>query len=505
VSNRKETAVPDTAPTPPTTGTFESLDPGRGTVVGTFPVHDAEQVAAAVDRARIAQSWWWELGWAKRRERLLAWRRDIRAHMDEVADLVHRETGKPVWDAESVDVITTLIHLDWAAKNAERVLQPRRVSPGLFVHLRAELSYEPHGVVGVIGPWNYPLFTPMGSISYALAAGNAVVFKPSEFTPATGVWLAESFARVVPEQPVLQTMTGYGPTGQALIEAGVDKVSFTGSTKVARTIGALCGERLIPYSPEAGGKDAVIVDQDADLGRAVRGALWGALMNSGQSCAGVERVFVHQKVYDEFLERLLDADRDIRSGTGGAARYGPITRPAQFDLIKRHYDEALAHGARLRFGGDSSFHRPYIDPVVFTDAPDDSVIMAEETFGPLLVLQKVRDRDEAVDESNAHDFGLGAAVYSRRHGPEIARRLRSGMVSINAVLVQGAVPALPWGGLGHSGYGRIHGEEGLRSFARSKSIVHPLFGLPAPLDVYSFEAGEGIKEAFRRLSGVLFR
>jgi acyl-CoA reductase-like NAD-dependent aldehyde dehydrogenase len=497
--------VADAAPTPPATGTFESFDPGRGPVIDTFPVHDADHIATVVDQARIAQSWWWDLGWRERRERLLAWRSDIRAHMGEIAELVHRETGKPLWDAESVDVITTLIHLDWAAKNAERVLQPRRVSPGLFVHLRAEISYEPHGVVAVIGPWNYPLFTPMGSISYALAAGNAVVFKPSEFTPATGVWLAESFARVVPEQPVLQTVTGFGPTGQALIEAGVDKVSFTGSTKVARTIGAICGDRLIPYSPEAGGKDAVIVDHDADLNRAVRGALWGALMNGGQSCAGVERVFVHQDVYEPFVDRLVAAAQDVTAGTGGRARYGPITRPAQFDLVRRHFEEALAHGARLRFGGDASFRRPYIDPVIFTDAPDDSVIMSEETFGPLIVVQKVRDRDEAIDESNAHDYGLGAAVYSRRHGPAIARRLRTGMVSINAVLVQGAVPALPWGGLGHSGYGRIHGEEGLRSFARSKSVVHPLFGLPAPLDVYSFEVSPFVQDAFRKVTAVLFR
>jgi succinate-semialdehyde dehydrogenase / glutarate-semialdehyde dehydrogenase len=496
--------VPDSPSTPPSTGTFESLDPGRGTVIGTFPVHDAEEVSAAVDRARIAQSWWWGLSWKDRRARLLAWRADIRHHMDELADLVHRETGKPRWDAESVDVIATLIHLDWAAKHAEKVLRPTRVPPGILAHLRAEISYEPHGVVGVIGPWNYPLFTPMGSISYALAAGNAVVFKPSEFTPATGVWLAESFARVVPEQPVLQTVTGFGPTGQALVESSVDKVSFTGSTKVARAIGAICGERLIPYSPEAGGKDAVIVDADADLDRAVRGALWGALMNSGQSCAGVERVFVHRDVYEEFLDRLVAAARDIRAGTTEDARYGPITRPAQYDLVRRHYDEAVAHGARVRFGGEASFHRPYIDPVILTDAPDDSVIMEEETFGPLLVVQQVRDRDEAIDESNAHDYGLGAAVYSRRHGMDIARRLRTGMVSVNAVLVQGAVPTLPWGGMGHSGYGRIHGKEGLRSFGRSKSIVNPLFGLPAAADIYSFQASETVRQAFRVVSKVLY-
>ena len=495
-------AVPPASP--PTSGTFDSLNPATGEVIGTYPVHGADDMSAALDAARIAQQCWWDLAWDERKERLLTWRSYLRGHMDELAELVHAETGKPLWDAESVDVITTVMHLDWAARHARRVLAPRTVSPGILAHLRAEVSYEPHGVVGVIGPWNYPLFTPMGSISYALAAGNSVLFKPSEFTPATGVWLAESFRHVVPEQPVLQTLTGYGPTGQALVESGVDKVSFTGSAKVARVIGAMCGERLIPYSPEAGGKDAVVVDHDADLPRAVRGALWGALMNSGQSCAGVERVFVHTDVFDAFMDQLESAARRLRAGFDDGAQYGPITRPAQFDLVRRHFDEAVKAGASVRVGGEESFRRPFIDPVVMTDAPDDSIIMQDETFGPLLVVERVRDADEAIDLSNSHDYGLGAAVYSKRNGEAIARRLRTGMVSINAVLVQGAVPSLPWGGLGHSGYGRIHGEEGLRTFGRSKSIVHPLFGLPAFADVYSFEVSEQTKETFRIVTKMLF-
>lgn len=502
-----ETSANPPASTPeahPTSGTFESLNPATGEVIGSFPVHGPHDMAAALDAARISQQWWWDLGWDERKRRLLDWRSYIRSHMDELADLVHRETGKPMWDAESVDVIATVMHLDWAAKHAEKTLAPQRVSPGILAHLRAEISYEPHGVVGVIGPWNYPLFTPMGSISYALAAGNAVIFKPSEYTPATGVWLAESFRHVVPEQPVLQTLTGWGPTGQALVESGVDKVSFTGSAKIAKTIGVMCGERLLPYSPEAGGKDAVVVDYDADLTRAVRGALWGAVMNSGQSCAGVERVFVHQDVYEEFMDRLVISARELRSGSDSDAHYGPITRPAQYDLVKRHFDAAVSVGADVLVGGETSFRRPFIDPVVLTNAPDDSVIMKEETFGPLMVVEKVRDADQAIASSNAHDYGLGAAVYSRRNGPTIARRLRTGMVSINSVLVQGAVPSLPWGGLGHSGYGRIHGKEGLRSFGRSKSIVHPLFGLPAFADIYSFEVNETTKQTFRWVTKMLF-
>ena len=230
----------------------------------------------------------------------------------QLADVVHQETGKPHSDA-TLEAALALDHIAWAAKNARKVLGRHKVSSGLVMaNQAATVEYRPLGVVGVIGPWNYPVFTPMGSIAYALAAGNAVVFKPSELTPGVGDWLAATFAEVVPEHPVFQVVTGLGETGAALCRAGVDKLAFTGSTATGKKVMAACAETLTPVVIEAGGKDAVLVDEDADLDAAADAALWGACSNAGQTCIGVERVYVHERVYDEFLSRLLDKARDLQ-------------------------------------------------------------------------------------------------------------------------------------------------------------------------------------------------
>ena len=215
----------------------------------------------------------------------------------------------------------------------------------------ATVEYQPLGVVGVIGPWNYPVFTPMGSIVYALAAGNAVVFKPSELTPGVGGWLAATFSEVVPEHPVLQVVTGLGETGAALCRAGVDKLAFTGSTATGKKVMAACAETLTPVVIEAGGKDAVLVDEDADIDAAADAAVWGACANAGQTCIGVERVYVHERVYDEFLARLVDKAKDLRAEDSPDAKIGPITMPSQLDVIRSHIDDAIARGGRARGRG----------------------------------------------------------------------------------------------------------------------------------------------------------
>ena len=253
---------------PVSTETFESRSPGTGEVIGRFDVMTEDDVRVVVDRARIAATWWAELGWKERRRRLMQWKSILARRSREFAELVHRENGKPVDDA-LLEVVLSVEHMDWAARNAERVLGPRSVRPSLLAsNNAARLWYEPLGVVGVIGPWNYPVFTPVGSIAYALAGGNAVVYKPSEYTPAIGRWLVETFADVVPEQPVVQLVTGFGPTGAALCRSGVDKLSFTGSTSTGRKVMSACAETLTPVVLELGGKDALIVDADADLAKA---------------------------------------------------------------------------------------------------------------------------------------------------------------------------------------------------------------------------------------------
>ena len=468
-----------------TVDTFESVNPATGEPVGRFAIHEADAVRATVERARPAARWWAGLGFDGRAERLKAWRATIANRSAELAELIHREGGKPVADA-LIELSITVEHLHWAPANARRVLGRRKVRPGLVVaNVAATLEYQPYGVIGVIGPWNYPVFTPMGSIVYALAAGNAVVFKPSEYTPAVGAWLVATFAEAVPEQPVLQLVTGGGPTGAALCAAGVDKIAFTGSTATARKIMAACAQTLTPVLMECGGKDAMIVDSDADVDAAATAALWGGMANAGQTCIGIERVYAVDAVYDRFVAALTAKAGTLRPGEDRGASYGPATMPSQLEVIQRHVDDALARGGRAVVGGADSVRPPYAHPVVLVDVPEDSLAVREETFGPTLTVTRVADADEAVEKANATAYGLGASVFGKERADDIARRVRSGMASINSALSFAGVAALPFGGVGDSGFGRIHGDDGLREFARAKAVTRQRF--PMPLDITRFD------------------
>jgi succinate-semialdehyde dehydrogenase / glutarate-semialdehyde dehydrogenase len=460
--------------------TFDSTNPATGEVVGTFPVDGPEEVAAAVARAREGQLGWAGLGFDGRRRALLAYKALLVRRTDELVALVHRENGKPDADA-LIEVLMIVEHLDWAARNAARVLGPRRARGNLVLaNHAASVEYQPLGVVGVIGPWNYPVFTPLGSIAYALAAGNAVVFKPSELTPAVGCLLADTFAEAVPAHPVLQVVTGDGATGHALCLAGVDKVALTGSPATGRQVMAACAERLTPVVLELGGKDAMIVDADADLDAAADQAVWGGMANAGQTCLAVERVYVVDPVYDRFLAKLVERAARIRPG----ADFGPITLPRQLEIIQRHLDDAFARGARALVGGPDAVRPPYVDPVVLVDVPPDALVMREETFGPVLPVTRARDADHAVALANANPYGLGAAVFAGRRADRIARALRSGMTSVNSVLTFAGMPSLPLGGVGESGFGRIHGPDGLRELTRSKAITRQRFPLPFPMQSF---------------------
>jgi acyl-CoA reductase-like NAD-dependent aldehyde dehydrogenase len=464
-------------------------------VVGSFPVDGPEQVAAAVARAREGQRAWAELGFEGRRRALLACKALLVRRVDELVVLVHRENGKPEADA-LIEVLLSVEHLDWAARNAARVLGPRRVRGSLLLaNHAASVEYQPLGVVGVIGPWNYPVFTPLGSIIYALAAGNAVVFKPSELTPAVGCLLADTFAEAVGGRPVLEVVTGDGATGHALCLAGVDKVALTGSPATGRKVMAACAERLTPVVLELGGKDAMIAD--ADLDAAAEQAVWGGMANAGQTCLAVERIYVVDEVYDRFLAKLVERASRIRPGGGPDADFGPITLPRQLEIIQRHLDDAFARGARALVGGPDAVHPPYVDPVVLVDAPADALVVREETFGPVLPVVRARDAGHAVALANANPYGLGAAVFAGRRAEPIARALRSGMTSINSVLTFAGMPSLPFGGVGQSGFGRTHGPDGLREFTRPKAITRQRFPLPFPMQ--SFDRPRYVLPAVRQL------
>ena len=464
---------PTTAPD--ATSSFDSLNPGTGDVVGTHPITSRSEVDAAVARAREAAGWWSNLSFGERAEHLLTWRSVITRRIAQLADLSHRETGKPHGDAQ-LEIVLAIDHIAWAAKHAKKVLGPHRVSPGLLMaNQAATVEYHPLGVVGVIGPWNYPVFTPMGSIAYALAAGNTVVFKPSEYTPGVGRWLADTFREVVHGRDVLQVVTGLGETGNALCRAGVDKLAFTGSGRTGKLVMAACAENLTPVIIEAGGKDSLIVDEDADLSKAAEAALWGGMSNAGQTCIGTERVYVHQKVFDAFMVEILDQAKGLRAGADSGAQIGPITMPSQLDVIRSHIDDAIAKGACVALGGSDAVGERFVQPTILTHVSEDSTEMTEETFGPTLAINPVANMDEAVRLTNATEYGLAGAVFSKANGMSIARRIRSGMTSVNSVIAFAAVPGLPFGGVGQSGFGRIHGPDGLREFTYAKAITRQRF------------------------------
>jgi acyl-CoA reductase-like NAD-dependent aldehyde dehydrogenase len=474
------------------TAHFDSLDPATGEVVASLPVDDEIAVIAAVDRAREASLWWRALDFDGRARHLRRYKAELARRIDELADLVHRENGKP--DADAIlEIVGVLDHLTWAASHARKVLGQRRVSTGLLAaNNTATVEYQPLGVVGVIGPWNYPVFTPMGSIAYALAAGNAVVFKPSEYTPAIGAWLVDAWERAVPDgKDVFTLVTGLGETGAALCRAGVDKVAFTGSATTGRKVMAACAEGLVPVLMECGGKDALLVDDDADVDAAVDAALWSGMSNGGQTCIGTERVYATQAVYDRFVDTLIDKARTLAPGSDKAASWGPPTMPKQVEVIRRHVSDALDRGGRALIGGERAVDVRGVGPIVLVDVPEDSVAVREETFGPTLTVTKVKDAEEGLELANDTSYGLGGAIFtrSRARGIELARRMRSGMTSVNSIMTYAFVPGLPFGGVGDSGFGRIHGPDGLREFTRAKAVTAQRFALPVNLTSFGRPAG----------------
>jgi acyl-CoA reductase-like NAD-dependent aldehyde dehydrogenase len=480
--------------------TFESHDPATGDVIGTYPVDSADEVNGAVQRARTAAASWAGLGFAERRRVLGAWRSELIRRSDELTSLVRAENGKPLADA-MMELVVAAAHVDWASKHARRVLGRRRVSSGLLmINQSAWVEYQPLGVIGVIGTWDYPVFGPIGSAAYALAAGNTVVLKPSEWTPGVGKWLADSFGAIAGDQRIFQVVTGLGPTGEALCRSGVDKISFTGCPATAKKVMAACAETLTPVAIDGGGTDALLVDADADLDAAADAAVWGGMSNAGQTCIAIERVYVHEQVYDAFVAKVVGIAKNLRAGDGQPI--GPLTMPSQADTIRRHIADALEHGGKALVGGVDAVGDRYVQPTVLVDVPEVSAAVREETFGPTLTIAKVRDMDEAVQKANGTRFGLGGAVFSRTRGIELARRMRSGMTSVNGVLTFAGVPSLPYGGVGDSGFGRIHGPDGLREWSRSKAVTRQRF--TSPVRTTTFTRRESDNRRLATLARILY-
>ena len=483
-----------------TSDRLSSYNPSTGEVIGSVPIFSAADVDAAVARAHVAAESWSQRSFAARAEELNAFRRALAAAADDIADIVHRENGKPEIEALT-EVMMALSHLKHAADHAEHALAPKKVGSGVLANFRATISYHPLGVVGVIGPWNYPLFTPMGSIAYALAAGNAVVWKPSELTPLVALEIEKVARKTFALSDLLQVVTGAGATGAALAKSAVDKIAFTGSAATGKRVMMAAAERLTPVLLELGGKDAMIVDDDADLDKAAEAAVFGGLTNAGQACISVERVYVTEGVYDRFVDEVVKQVRDLKVG-GDDGHLGAMTSPAQVAIVKDHLDDAVAKGAKILTGGPNAISGSYIQPTVLTGVGHGMKIMTEETFGPVIPIAKVKSVDEAVKLANDSKYGLGSTVFAGKAARAIANRLRAGMTSINSVMAFAGIPTLPFGGVGDSGFGRIHGDEGIREFTRVKSTAEQAFSLP--INMMSFRQPKDAPKRLRTMIKQLY-
>ena len=482
---------------------FDSLNPATGELVGQFPIHSKDEVDAVVAGAAEASRRWIDLGFRGRYQVLRDWASVLTSEMDRAAELIHNETGKPISDAK-LEVALAIEHISWAAKFAPKILGKQNRPSGLLMfNMASQVQRVPFGVVGVIGPWNYPIFTPIGSIAYALAAGNTVVFKPSEYTPAIGVFIEECWRKIAPFNRIFSVVTGTPETGVALTESRVGKISFTGSTRTAKKVAAACAAQMTPVVLECGGKDAVLIDSDADLKKAAEMTLWHAMSNAGQSCIGAERVYVHRDVAERFKEEIVAQATALKYGFGGDAKYGPATMPSQLKVIKSHIDDAVKRGGKFLLGDRNSVKEGYVEPVILADVPEDSIAVTEETFGPTLVINTVAHMDQAIDLANATTYGLGAAVWSRRNGKRIAAHLECGMVSINSAFSFAAIGSLPFGGVKDSGYGRIHGAEGLLEFTYPRTVVRRRFRVP--LEFTTFNRTESADRTLVKLIRILHK
>jgi acyl-CoA reductase-like NAD-dependent aldehyde dehydrogenase len=453
-------------------------NPADGSVVGVVGDTSAAEVASVVDELRREQVAWEQIG-PKGRAAWLGRLRDwILDHADEVADVVQSESGKARAEAMLEPYAVSDV-INYFAANASAFLAPERVKPASAMTKTKRLTrvYRPHPVVGVITPWNFPFITPLMDGIAALAAGAAVVIKPSEVTPLSAVLIERAWTEIG-APPVLRVVTGMGATGAAVVDA-VDYVQFTGSTMTGRKIGQRAAERLKPYSLELGGKDPAIVLADADLDRAVNGVIWGGLMNSGQLCISIERVYVEAPVYDEFVTRLTAKVAELRQGkddSSCAQDVGAMATAAQQRIVENHVSSAVAAGARVLTGGSKGAGGLFFQPTVLVDVDHSMACMRDETFGPTIPVMKVDDAEEAIRLANDSSYGLSATVWTGdvKRGKQIARRLEVGAVNINDAFSNVFCLPLPHGGWKDSGVGaRLGGPAGVRKYCRTQAITAP--------------------------------
>ena len=448
--------------------------------IGDLAVTTGDEVRAAVARARRAQPAWEALGFAGRAAYVQKALAILIRRQEELIDVIVRETGRSRFETVMMEIFPACDSLGYYAKNAGRILGDRKVPMHLLKTKKLLITYRPLGVIGIITPWNGPFILSLNPSVQALMAGNTVVLKPSEVTPFSGRLVGELFRDAGLPEDVLTVVEGDGETGAALVEAGVDKISFTGSVRTGRKVGETCGRNLVPCTLELCGKDPMVVCADADIERAAGGAVFGAFMNAGQFCCSTERVYVIDSVADEFTRRVVEKTKALKLGKEGEFDIGPMIWPKQLETIERHVADALEKGARLLSGGRRATEvgSLFYEPTVLVDVTHDMAVMREETFGPILPIVRVKDEAEALRLANDTVYGLAANVWTKDEDKAIrlAKGIFAGSVCVNeSAITYGAVEA-PFGGRRTSGVGQVNGETGLRGYCFAQPILLDRFG-----------------------------
>jgi acyl-CoA reductase-like NAD-dependent aldehyde dehydrogenase len=463
----------------PAAESFDVHRPIDGSVIESIAIDSPEAVAATVARVRQSQPAWEAIGFSGRRRWLEGLRDWILANQDAVDDLMQQETGKVRADA-TLEAFYCLEAINFWCDQGANFLADEIVSPHnpLMKAKRAKIVYRPFGVVGMISPWNFPVILSLGDAIPALLAGNAVVIKPSEITPLTLIELVRAWREEVGAPDVLAVVNGMGETGGALVDE-CDYMQFTGSERTGKIVMKRAADTLTPVSLELGGKDPMIVTRDADIERAVNATAWGGLLNTGQICISIERVYVEEPIYDEFVDKLRAKVETLRQGADGdsyTAEVGAMTSPAQIEIVSDHVEDARAAGARILTGGKRKEGAgDWYEPTVIADVDHSMKVMREETFGPVIPVMKVRDVEEAIELANDSPYGLGSSVFAgdAAEGERIARRIEAGHCNVNDVLINYNILGLPMGGWKNSGIGVRHGAQGIRRFCHTEALTIP--------------------------------
>jgi acyl-CoA reductase-like NAD-dependent aldehyde dehydrogenase len=489
---------------------FCSTNPATGEQLREFTCADEDEVRAAVERARAAQDAWCELGVGKRIAVVREFQYRLHQRSHEVAEAITREAGKPVAEALTTEVLVVLDSARFLIGNAYRLLRDEPLAHGNIV-AKSKAGYlvrEPYGVVGIISPWNYPFSIPATEVLAALVAGNAVVLKPSELTSVVALELQSLLHESGMPKDVFQVITGDGATGAALVHAAIDKLIFTGSVATGKRIAAVAAERLLPVVLELGGKDPLLVLEDAEVDVASSAAVWGAFMNAGQTCLSVERCYVHRRLYESFLTACVEKAKKLRVGNGMAAEtdVGPMIHERQLRIVESHVEDAVKLGARVLVGGAPipDLGPNFFSPTVLADVSQEMRIMREETFGPVLPVAAFDNDDEAVRLANDSEFGLAASVWTNNsaRGERLAKRIQVGTVMVNDVISCFGISEAPHGGVKASGIGRTHGRFGLEEMVRTKYVDVDL--LPRMKKVWWYGYGESFRRQMEGFVDVQF-